>query len=650
MSEEILKLNERIDIGIEAGESHFREFKSAIERNDLGGIKPRDFKAICRDIGEALVAFANADGGELFIGIEDDGEITGIPHKDSSIDAMKESYVSYVHKDTPLPKPIAGKTRIDNKKILYFSIPKSLSTVHQTSDGRCMKRCDLENCPVSAEHIQAERDEIKSREYDRAFIDGATIGDLDLELIRDVSETIASGYSPEKMLQYLGLAEYGQSGLRIRRAALLLFAKNILNWHPRCLVRIVRINGTELGVGENYNVSQDDPIPGAILGLMDESWENLRPYLARTRFRSSGLFRESLIYPESACREALVNAIAHRDYSREGSPIDIYIFDDRMEFRSPGGLLSSITIDKLTTLQGIHESRNVLIAKTLREIGYMREMGEGIPRIFAAMRDSELVDPQFNSDRETFTLTLQHQSIFSRKDIEWLEGYREFDLNKNEQRVVLQGKDGHLLSTNEIIKLTGIVDTDDFRILYESLRLKGVIYNAKPRPGGSKGRRREIGRFKLRTPKELEQYLGEILEALKDIPPLPYLGRDSIRIIRNSLSSKSPYYEKPDWSLQTLGFIDTQKRLLPKAYAYVPELDNQQKTKQKIIYGTVVALKPARYGFIKDTSGEDYFFHNSNLSKGVTWKSLFEGRRVAFEVKPGRNNDENDEAINVSLA
>lgn len=649
MTYEILKLNERIDIGVEAGESHFREFKSAIERNS-SGTKPRNFKLICRDIGEALVAFANADGGELFIGVEDDGEITGIPHKDSDVEAMKESYISYVHNDTPLPRPVVGKTKINDKTILYFSISKSFNIVHQTSDGRCMKRCDLENCPVAAEHIQAERDEIKSREYDRAFVDGATIGDLDLDLIKEASETIVTGYSSEKMLQYLGLAEYGQSGLRIRRAALLLFAKKISNWHPRCLVRIVRINGTELGVGEHYNVIQDDPIPGAIMRLLDESWENLRPYLARTRFGSSGLFRESLIYPESACREALVNAIAHRDYSREGSPIEIFIFDDRMEFRSPGGLLASITIDKLTKLQGIHESRNVLIAKTLREIGYMREMGEGIPRIFAAMRDSELVDPQFSSDRGTFTLTLQHQSIFSRKDIEWLEGYREFDLNKNEQRVVLQGKDGHLLSTNEIIKLTGIVDTDDFRVLFESLRLKGIIYNSRPKAGGGGGRRREIGRFKLRTPKELEQYLGEILEALKTIPPLPYLDQDSIRMIRNLLSSKSPFSERPDGSLQALGFIDSQKRLLPKAYSYVPELDEPQKSKPKNVLGSIISLKPSRYGFIKDTNGGDYFFHMSNLSPEVAWESLSEGMPVSFEIKPSRSKDQKYEAINVSLA
>ena len=536
---------------------------------------------------------------------------------------------------------------LDNNLILYFSVSKSIDLIHLTSDGRCMKRCDLENKPVPVEHIQAERQEIISREYDRAFVDGASIVDLDIDLVKKATGVICTGYSPEKMLQYLGLAEYSEGGLRLRRAALLLFSKKISQWHPRCLVRIVRINGTELGVGAKYNVLQDDPIPGAILQLLDESWDNLRPYLARTRFETNGLFRESLIYPESACREALVNAISHRDYSREGSSIEIFIFDDRMEFKSPGGLLASITIEKLTKLQGVHESRNVLIAKTLRELGYMREMGEGIPRIFSAMRNSELVDPQFYSDKETFCLTLRHQSIFSKQDIEWLEGYREFDLTKNEQRVVLQGKDGHLLSTNEIIRLAGIVDTDDFRALYEHLRLKGVLFNSKPNAGAG-GRKREMGRFNVRKPNELDQYLGELLESLKGVAPCACLSTDKIRQIRNNLSSKSPYLERPDLSLQALGFIDSQKRILPKAFTYVPELEETKQSKSKENIGVIASLKPLKYGFINSEDGGLYFFHQANLADGVKWSSLSIGKRVKFDVKPAKSKEDNDVAINIT--
>ena len=88
-----LDVIERIHIAIRIGESHFREFKTAIERGE-GGEKPRDVKLIMRDIGETLVAFANADGGELIVGVEDDHKTTGIPHRNELIDAMIDARIN----------------------------------------------------------------------------------------------------------------------------------------------------------------------------------------------------------------------------------------------------------------------------------------------------------------------------------------------------------------------------------------------------------------------------------------------------------------------------------------------------------------------------------------------------------------------------
>lgn len=385
MSSSSLSVHERVAIGLEVGESHFREFKSAYVRGHEGQA-PRNAKDVCRNIAEVLVAFANADGGELIVGIEDDGTLTGVPHDSDVVAKMKRAHREYVHKDTPLPQPIVADIWFGETKVLYFSIGQSVDHIHLTSDGRCLRRSDRENLPVAPGDIQRDRADAASRSYDRGFVDGATTADIDLELVAAAGQEVARGYSPEKVLQYLGVAEYGVAGLKYRRAALLLFARDVSRWHPRCAVRVVRVNGTELGVGKKYNVSQDDQITGPVCTLIEKAWEVLRPHLARTRFQATGLFKESLIYPEQACREALVNAVAHRDYSREGSLVEILIFDDRMEFKSPGALLTSVSVDDLKSLKGVHESRNTTMARVLRELGYMREMGEGIPRIFHAMR------------------------------------------------------------------------------------------------------------------------------------------------------------------------------------------------------------------------------------------------------------------------
>lgn len=186
-SDALLRLEERITMGIEVGESHFREFKSAWDRDTKSEPTPRNVKAVCKDIGEALVSFSNADGGELFVGVEDDGRITGVPHREALIEAIKRAHQNYVHVETPLLSPSIGDIVIEGQRVIYFSVPKSTDQIHLTSDGRCLRRFDKENRPIAFDNIIADREELASREYDRAFVDGVSTSDLDIDLLTVVS-------------------------------------------------------------------------------------------------------------------------------------------------------------------------------------------------------------------------------------------------------------------------------------------------------------------------------------------------------------------------------------------------------------------------------------------------------------------------------
>jgi len=367
--EHLLRLKERVEIAIELGESYYREFKSGFEgpSNDK---KPRDFKDICYNVAKELVAFANADGGELFIGIEDNNLVTGLPHSEEKLNAILNASENYVMKETPLP--IKRKNIIDyeGKKVIYFSVDKGSKYVHQTSKGECFKREDRDSIPTAVDNIRFAREETASRQYDRNFEDLATVADLNIELVSTVAQesTKIKNMSPEKFLQYVELAEFDGDRLRLRKAALLLFAKNINKWHPRSRVRILRVNGIEEKPVPNYNVTEVADVSGNIFRLLEESWEALRPALSETRFSEDGLFKTQVIYPEPACREALVNAITHRDYSIEGRGIEIRIFNDRLEVLSPGKLLSKLTIEDLEELKGAHETRNAYLARGQRKI------------------------------------------------------------------------------------------------------------------------------------------------------------------------------------------------------------------------------------------------------------------------------------------
>ena len=409
--DDILLLADKVRNTLILGESHFREFKSAVEGRP-GNKKPRLTKSICADIGEALVSFSNADGGAVLIGVEDDGTITGIPHKEAEIQTMLHAINSHVYKDQQLPLNNASKLVLEDKIILYFSVNKGTTMIYQLPDGRCVRRKDRSTMPASIDQIQFERQEIKAREYDNQFVDGAIVTDLDLRLLQGIADQYIKGLSIERYLQQIGLAEYAQNGLRLKKAALLLFATDIDRWHPRSQVRILKIKGNKLEAGEKYNVISDDIVKGNIFELILKSWEHLRSYLAyKTEFGTNSKFEQKYIFPEDAVREVILNAIAHRDYSIANA-IEIYIFNDRMEIKSPGALLSTLTIKNLYELEGSHESRNSLIASVLRENKLMREIGEGMKRIFSLMQEQKLEKPELYSNglwfRVTFSNNMPH--------------------------------------------------------------------------------------------------------------------------------------------------------------------------------------------------------------------------------------------------
>jgi ATP-dependent DNA helicase RecG len=312
---------------------------------------------------------------------------------------------THIHPDSLLPLMAATKIELDGKVLLFFSVSKGTTEIYQLSDGRCVRRKDKSTVPVAVKRIQFERQEVRSREFDRQFVDGATVNDLDVPLVQALAEHYLPGLTVERYLQQAGLAEYAMSGIRLRMASLLLFAKDIQRWHPRAQVRLLKVAGDQLKAGEHYNVISDETVRGNIFELLSSSWERLRHFLAhKTELGADAKFEQKYLYPEWACREAIINAIAHRDYSVQNG-IEVFMFDDRLEFKSPGALLSTLTLEALQELQGAHESRNVLIVKVLRENKYVRELGEGFRRIFELMEQNQLPRPVLYSNNLWFSLT-----------------------------------------------------------------------------------------------------------------------------------------------------------------------------------------------------------------------------------------------------
>ena len=291
-------------------------------------------------------------------------------------------------------------------------------------------------------------------------------------------------------------------------------------WHPRLQLRIITVSGTELRTGAEYNAKSDQTVTGNILELVEKGWEALRPQLVQARLDKDARFGSTIMYPELACREALVNAIAHRDYSEEGRGIEIYVFDDRMEVRNPGKLLSSIKVEDLVRLKGVHHSRNAITARVLREFGYMRELGEGMRRMFALMKSSELKPPDLSNESDSFSVTLRHSTVYSPAQQLWLDQFGSLVLNREQKAIVVLGIGGNVISPQEIWNNLGIVDTEHYRQLIESLQKLRVLRSEVPKTLAQRRARqrhmsvRKIPRFTINVPQREPSISGATQVAL----------------------------------------------------------------------------------------------------------------------------------------
>ena len=148
---------------------------------------------------------------------------------------------------------------------------------------------------------------------------------------------------------------------------------------------------------------------------------------------------------------------------------------------SPGKLLTSITIKDLEELKGVHQTRNTYIGRTLREFGYVRELGEGIRRMYDLMKSNELIPPKIESPNKSFIVSLFYKHIYSKEEKFWLDSFGNFNLSREQRTVVRLGIDGKLISPKQIIESVGIVDIEDYRQLVHSLQILKILDSEIPK-------------------------------------------------------------------------------------------------------------------------------------------------------------------------
>ena len=421
-----------------------------------------DFKrGVPTDIRDAIAAMAMTDGGMIVHGVADDRQIIGCPLSQNTQDRIThiaaECGVDVQLREVAiLPQTTATApgqaSPPDGTLLTICAVPEVRGRIVTTPDGRLLRRVGGDSRPLRGDAMArfVRERELRSGEDEpivRVSIDRFDLGAINaalqaegrpgLDIDGDTSRvrpgqpatertSLASAgmaasseqASVLRALSDLGVATAASPPLatRVLRAAGVLFAVDPRHVLRGAAVQLARRSGAGTGPGPTLARAE-------CASPFVETVQCCLEFIAKHTGRAevvAGVRRETLpAYPVAVLREAVVNALAHRDYKLSGATVDITVWDDRVEVRSPGPLPGHITQDNM---RDEHYSRNPRIMRVLKSLGLVEEYGEGIDRMYREMEARLLAPPVFEATSSSVTVTLRHRSLVDVEDQAWLLG------------------------------------------------------------------------------------------------------------------------------------------------------------------------------------------------------------------------------------
>lgn len=355
------------------------------------------------ELAETLIAMANADGGTILVGLDPSGRVSDSPPED--VEALLGRAQALCR-----PPISAGWRTLDlpGGQAVAITVSRSAQP-HRTTDGRVLVRSGARNrllSPAEAQQMEAARGALS---FEERPVPGATLDDLDPDVIAEFAAKRAERAPRGEHLEGEELLiEAGALGLdRVPTVAgVLLFGRRPQRFVEQSGLVFVRFSGLDpRGPGGLPGYGRREEITGPLARVIERAWRVVWEEM-RHEAIIPGLTREERPeYPPFAVREALVNAVCHRDYSIRGLRVEIRMFDDRLEVTSPGGLPGHITLDNIVEE---HYSRNPRIVRGLYHWGYIEELGLGVDRMIEEMVRSGHPAPEFVSKPHSFSVVLRN--------------------------------------------------------------------------------------------------------------------------------------------------------------------------------------------------------------------------------------------------
>ena len=362
------------------------------------------------DIVRHLVAFANASGGTLVIGIENDGRITGFRGNGAhQIDEFKTVAVKRLL-ETPITFDtceIAVRNEMDEIDIvLVLEVHASHNKVIQSYDREVYLRQAGESVKLNYEQRTQLLYDKGQRYFEDEVVDRSSLDDVDEEVMNLYREHMGLPNKPvHEILEARGMLVDG----KLTTAGILLFGNNPTKYLPQARLRFIRYEGMFAETGTRLNIVKEQTFDSAIPKIIVEARSFINTQLREFQYlNSEGIFERMPEYPEFAWFEGIVNALTHRNYSMNGEHIKFIMFDDRIEIYSPGLLPNIVTVENIMHTR---YSRNPKIARVLSEFGWVKEMNEGVKRIYSEMQSMFLKDPIYSEPGHQVLLMLENNIL-----------------------------------------------------------------------------------------------------------------------------------------------------------------------------------------------------------------------------------------------
>ena len=371
---------------IEKGEDSFTEFKEEKVHSD--------------DLASEIVAFANSEGGIILLGISDKKEIKAISKPDKEMQRVEN--ICYNNCEPSIAVAIE-KIKVDDGIVLCIHISKGPERPYRTNRGVYYIRTSAGKRQATREELLRLYQATRSIYYDELPVPKTSIDDLDILYFRRFFEgfyqtKIEESLDLNKLLENMKILTGMNGNLVFTVGGYLIFGLNPQKEFPFCKITIAKFEGNE--IGEEF---EKKDLEGKLEEQIKAADTVLNLYL-KTRVEIRGFENElKPELPRGVLREAVVNAIAHRDY-HIASQIRIFIFDNRIEIISPGKLPNLVTLANIKL--GVHSERNPLIVSYLAKMGYMTQIGTGIVRMIRLLKEHTGKEPEFEERDGEFVVRI----------------------------------------------------------------------------------------------------------------------------------------------------------------------------------------------------------------------------------------------------